>query len=245
MDCKECSVNRVFDDNDAKFVEFVKGAKYKQCPNCSFWVEKVKGCNHMTCRCKFEFCYQCGVKYGTCGCKASLFGPLVAPRTEPPSLFAPRPEPSSLFAHLGAPRPTIPSASSLFSNSSASISPSIVHDPIFPSNLKPSQLPKPLSSSGLSFALFGDHPFKTEEKINKPTGLFGGNLLPPLFPDNNSGSLFGSNSNSSNSLYANKLNNPINNGSLFGGSLFGDSSSPNFTNVNLFGNSGNSGNFSS
>lgn len=47
----------------------VKGAKYKQCPNCRFWVEKNEGCDHMTCRCKYEFCYVCGGKYGQCACR--------------------------------------------------------------------------------------------------------------------------------------------------------------------------------
>lgn len=36
----------------------------KQCPSCKFWVEKNKGCDHMTCRCGYEFCFRCGAKYG-------------------------------------------------------------------------------------------------------------------------------------------------------------------------------------
>lgn len=27
-----------------------------------------KGCDHMTCRCKYEFCYKCGGIYGKCPC---------------------------------------------------------------------------------------------------------------------------------------------------------------------------------
>ncbi|XP_047341183.1 E3 ubiquitin-protein ligase RSL1-like [Impatiens glandulifera] len=34
-----------------------------RCPNCRFYVEKTKGCLHMTCRCKFQFCYACGKKW--------------------------------------------------------------------------------------------------------------------------------------------------------------------------------------
>ena len=45
---------------DKSFEEFVKGAKFKQCPQCNYWVEKASGCNHMTCRCKKQFCYLCG-----------------------------------------------------------------------------------------------------------------------------------------------------------------------------------------
>ncbi|KAL5633100.1 hypothetical protein ACGC1H_003554 [Rhizoctonia solani] len=36
------------------------------CPNCHHLVEKNGGCNHMICRCKNEFCYGCGVKWGSC-----------------------------------------------------------------------------------------------------------------------------------------------------------------------------------
>ncbi|CAD8127706.1 unnamed protein product [Paramecium sonneborni] len=53
---------------DDQFFQFVQGAKYKQCPQCKFWVEKNQGCDHMTCRCKFQFCYICGGVYGNCAC---------------------------------------------------------------------------------------------------------------------------------------------------------------------------------
>ena len=57
------------DDEDKKFMMLAKGAKFKQCPSCKFWVEKNEGCDHMTCRCKYEFCYVCGGKYNKCKCK--------------------------------------------------------------------------------------------------------------------------------------------------------------------------------
>ena len=57
------------EDDDKKFMMLVKGAKLKQCPNCKFWVEKNEGCDHMTCRCKYEFCYVCGGKYNRCKCQ--------------------------------------------------------------------------------------------------------------------------------------------------------------------------------
>ena len=50
----------------------------KQCPSCLFWVEKNKGCDHMTCRCGYEFCFRCGAKYGQgdCNCdeRDSFYG---------------------------------------------------------------------------------------------------------------------------------------------------------------------------
>ncbi|TIA91449.1 hypothetical protein E3P99_01091 [Wallemia hederae] len=32
------------------------------CPNCQVRTEKISGCNHMSCRCGFHFCYLCGGK---------------------------------------------------------------------------------------------------------------------------------------------------------------------------------------
>lgn len=55
-------------EEDRLFMKFAKGAKFKQCPSCKFWVEKAEGCDHMTCRCSYEFCYICGGKYGECTC---------------------------------------------------------------------------------------------------------------------------------------------------------------------------------
>ena len=57
-----------YGESDKQFFSFVKGNKFKQCPNCKYWVEKNRGCNHMTCRCKHEFCYVCGAKHKTCNC---------------------------------------------------------------------------------------------------------------------------------------------------------------------------------
>lgn len=62
-------INFIFKQkNDEAFEKFVKGKKFKQCPKCMFWVEKNQGCDHMTCRCHYEFCYKCGGVYGKCEC---------------------------------------------------------------------------------------------------------------------------------------------------------------------------------
>lgn len=48
---------------DELFSDFLSGSKFKKCPGCNRFVEKSFGCNHMTCRCKTEFCYLCGRLY--------------------------------------------------------------------------------------------------------------------------------------------------------------------------------------
>nr|VDD58209.1 unnamed protein product [Brassica oleracea] len=37
--------------------------KWRQCVKCRHMIELSHGCNHMTCRCGYEFCYQCGVEW--------------------------------------------------------------------------------------------------------------------------------------------------------------------------------------
>ncbi|KAM0923493.1 hypothetical protein ACQ4PT_005512 [Festuca glaucescens] len=49
---------------DMMLLEMAKGKKWKRCPKCQFFVEKTEGCLHITCRCKFEFCYGCGNQWG-------------------------------------------------------------------------------------------------------------------------------------------------------------------------------------
>lgn len=67
--CDENRINNHHSANDEKFLQFVNKSKFKKCPECNFWVEKSEGCRHMTCRCKYEFCYDCGGKYrGGCKC---------------------------------------------------------------------------------------------------------------------------------------------------------------------------------
>ncbi|CAD8120162.1 unnamed protein product [Paramecium sonneborni] len=58
---------------DDQFTNLMMISKCKQCPNCKSWVEKSSGCDHMTCRCKFQFCYACGGVYLKCACINKLF----------------------------------------------------------------------------------------------------------------------------------------------------------------------------
>lgn len=68
---KEINSNLDYTDEDKRFMTYAISSKCKQCPKCKFWVEKSRGCNHMTCRCLYEFCYLCGAIHKTCKC--SLF----------------------------------------------------------------------------------------------------------------------------------------------------------------------------
>lgn len=40
----------------------------QQCPGCDRLVELKSGCFHITCACKTQFCYRCGLKWKTCKC---------------------------------------------------------------------------------------------------------------------------------------------------------------------------------
>ncbi|KAI4252545.1 MAG: hypothetical protein LQ352_004239 [Teloschistes flavicans] len=51
-----------------QFIEIAKKEGWQRCYNCSATVELKEGCNHMTCRCKAEFCMICGVKWKGCDC---------------------------------------------------------------------------------------------------------------------------------------------------------------------------------
>lgn len=48
----------VCDNNEVNFFE--NNLHYRQCRKCKNVIERSKGCNHMTCICKHEFCYLCG-----------------------------------------------------------------------------------------------------------------------------------------------------------------------------------------
>ncbi|KAL8725876.1 MAG: hypothetical protein Q9166_007073 [cf. Caloplaca sp. 2 TL-2023] len=56
------------DDATKQFIEIAKKEGWQRCFNCSATVELKEGCNHMTCRCKAEFCMICGVKWKGCDC---------------------------------------------------------------------------------------------------------------------------------------------------------------------------------
>ena len=59
-------INNAVLPEDRALEEWAKKSGAKRCSKCRFWVQKSEGCDHMTCRCGYEFCYVCGGKYGEC-----------------------------------------------------------------------------------------------------------------------------------------------------------------------------------
>lgn len=63
--------------HDQMVEKLAKKKKWKKCPKCKFYVEKNKGCLHITCRCSYEFCYTCGskwsYKHGSCTARRACF----------------------------------------------------------------------------------------------------------------------------------------------------------------------------
>jgi E3 ubiquitin-protein ligase RNF144 len=57
MTCREYREYMGMNPEDQSFLDFARGARFKQCPRCRFWVEKAVGCVSMKCRCSQEFCY--------------------------------------------------------------------------------------------------------------------------------------------------------------------------------------------
>ena len=49
---------------DATYKDYLKRQDVQRCPKCKFGVEKMDGCNHMTCcMCQYQWCWLCGGHY--------------------------------------------------------------------------------------------------------------------------------------------------------------------------------------
>jgi hypothetical protein len=62
MTCKQYDQSKML-SIDQKSQIWIK--KYsKKCPKCGIFIEKISGCDHMTCqRCKYQFCWECFSDY--------------------------------------------------------------------------------------------------------------------------------------------------------------------------------------
>ncbi|KFZ06846.1 hypothetical protein V501_07020 [Pseudogymnoascus sp. VKM F-4519 (FW-2642)] len=57
------------DDPDLReTIRCALNAGWRRCYKCNALVEHAQGCSHMTCHCKAQFCYTCGLKWKTCTC---------------------------------------------------------------------------------------------------------------------------------------------------------------------------------
>ncbi|KAJ7962714.1 RBR-type E3 ubiquitin transferase [Quillaja saponaria] len=63
----ECEEFQKMNEDERRSEDLVKALasekKWKRCPQCKYYVEKTQGCLHITCRCKFQFCYGCGEQW--------------------------------------------------------------------------------------------------------------------------------------------------------------------------------------
>uniref|UniRef100_A0A0D9XCG0 RBR-type E3 ubiquitin transferase n=1 Tax=Leersia perrieri TaxID=77586 RepID=A0A0D9XCG0_9ORYZ len=50
---------------DLAAVETAKGAGWRRCPRCRFFVDRYEGCVHITCRCGLQFCHRCGNEWAS------------------------------------------------------------------------------------------------------------------------------------------------------------------------------------
>ncbi|CEG38798.1 hypothetical protein F443_08422 [Plasmopara halstedii] len=55
--------------SDHEYANVIREVSGVQCPGCGVGVQKVSGCNHITCLYGHEFCYSCCMKWKTCGCE--------------------------------------------------------------------------------------------------------------------------------------------------------------------------------
>ncbi|KAI0377895.1 hypothetical protein F5Y04DRAFT_167402 [Hypomontagnella monticulosa] len=56
------------DEQLQQVIQLAGQQHWQRCQNCSAMVELNMGCNHITCRCRYEFCYVCGARWKTCDC---------------------------------------------------------------------------------------------------------------------------------------------------------------------------------
>lgn len=70
------------DEETKRFVEVAKEQGWQRCFNCSAMVELREGCNHMTCRCRAEFCMICALRWKTCDCPWFTYEAVAADRLQ-------------------------------------------------------------------------------------------------------------------------------------------------------------------
>ncbi|KAE8350698.1 hypothetical protein BDV28DRAFT_33691 [Aspergillus coremiiformis] len=59
-DCSDTGLSAV--------LEVARLQRWQRCFNCGAVVELIFGCDHITCRCRAQFCYKCGEPWSSCVC---------------------------------------------------------------------------------------------------------------------------------------------------------------------------------
>lgn len=59
----------VVTENDRMLEEMTREEGIPRCPNCRSYVQITHGCNHMVCRCRAAFCYECSETWKRCRCE--------------------------------------------------------------------------------------------------------------------------------------------------------------------------------
>mmetsp|Transcript_9800 Transcript_9800/g.21227 ORF Transcript_9800/g.21227 Transcript_9800/m.21227 type:complete len:319 (-) Transcript_9800:1836-2792(-) len=49
--------------DEVSLLQLLEHSRFRRCPRCHHAIEKNKGCDHMTCRCKHQFCWRCLAPY--------------------------------------------------------------------------------------------------------------------------------------------------------------------------------------
>ncbi|EIT79717.1 hypothetical protein BDV35DRAFT_380583 [Aspergillus flavus] len=67
--CKQRAHAGVCVNGEVEILKMAEAEGWQRCARCRNMVELKSGCNHITCRCGFEFCYVCALKWKICGCE--------------------------------------------------------------------------------------------------------------------------------------------------------------------------------
>ena len=236
--CEEYQLEKKDKDNDIKFEEYAKGSNFKQCPNCKRWVEKISGCNHITCPCGSHFCYSCGGLMDNNlfhSCTNRNYNNLFGNNNRTINLF--NNNPLNLFGN-----------NYLNNNNNYIFGVNQNNYINYQNNNNQGLFGNIDRNNQIKFGFVND---KNNYNDNNNASLFGNNNNNnnniSLFGNNNNNiSLFGNNNNS-NKISFFRNNNKTNNISLFGNnnnsnntSLFGNNN--NINNASLFGNNNNNSN---